>query len=104
MSTLTRDYEAILMVRSDLEEEALTKVQAQFAEVVTRHGGRVLQSQSLGRQKLAYRIGKFNEGIALQLRLQMDPSQLPAIEKGALLIEPLLRLIVIHGRDDGQSQ
>ena len=97
MADLVRDYEAILIIAPDLNAEALQKVQAQFAELITRSGGRVLESALMGRRKLSFRVAKQTEGQYLQVRVHLPPASLEGVRKAAALMEPILRLMLIQG-------
>ena len=95
MADLLRDYEAILIVAPDLNAEAVQKVQAQFAEVISRNGGRVLDSVSLGRRKLSYKIGKQTEGQYLQVRVQLPAASLEAVRKAVSPLDSINRLMLV---------
>ena len=95
MAVSLRDYEAILIADPALNEEALTELKNQFGELVTRHGGRVEDSQFLGKRKLSYRIGKFSEGNYVQVKLQMPAAGLDGLKRVTHLIEPVMRLLVV---------
>ena len=97
MQGVIREYEAMMILHPSSDEAAVEKVQSQFAEGVSRHGGRVLEVQNHGRQKLSYPIRKSQEGMLFQVRFQMAPAQLPGLEKAARLSESILRLMVVHG-------
>lgn len=97
MADLLRDYEAILIVAPDLNAEAVQKVQQQFAEVISRNGGRVVDSVSLGRRKLSYKIGKLTEGQYLQARVQLPAASLEAVRKGVLPLESISRMMLVLG-------
>ena len=94
---MIRDYEAILIVSSDLNEEAMSKFQAQFNEVVSRHQGQVIEILPLGKRKLSYKIKKQTEGIYLQIRLKAPPQEVGNLEKSIGLMESVIRLMVVHG-------
>ena len=96
MSSALSKYEAILIVQPDLQEEALSKLQSQFKELVSRQGGQAGEWVSLGRRKLSYRLSRFNEGIYLQCPVQLAPSEVAAFRKGVALMESVLRLLVLR--------
>ena len=95
MTASLREYEAILITDPQLNEESMAELKNQFGELVTRHGGRVADSQFLGKRKLSYRIGKFSEGNFLQVKMQMPPAGLDGLKRVANLIEPVVRLLVV---------
>ncbi len=96
MPVLTREYTAILIVNPELNEEAVSSLQSQFGESVARHGGRVVESSSLGRRKFSYRIKRFSDGIFLQVRFQAPPSEIAALKKTASMEESIIRLSVLQ--------
>ena len=95
MAASFKDYEAILIADPELNEEGLTQLKSHFADLVTRHGGKIQETQMLGRRKLSYRIGKFSDGNYLQFRLQLPPASVEAVKRVAQLIEPVIRLMVV---------
>lgn len=95
MASSSKDYEAILIADPELNEEGLNQLKTHFADLVTRHGGKVQDSQLLGKRKLSYRIGKFGEGNYLQIKLQLPPASVEPLKRVAQLIEPVIRLMVV---------
>lgn len=95
MAASFKDYEAILIADPELNEAALTQLKSHFAELVTRHGGKVQDTQLLGRRKLSYRMGKFSEGNYLQVKLQLPPASVEALKRVAQMIEPVIRLMLV---------
>ena len=92
-----RKYEAIVIANPDLNEEAFSKLQTQLGELVTRHGGQVLETIPLGKRKLSYKIGKALEGNYLQVRLQAPASEIVQLKKALGLMESIIRFMVIQG-------
>ena len=95
MSSLTRGYEAMMILRPELSEETVQKLQAQFQEAVTRYGGKVVESVSLGKRRLSYRIRKADEGIYLQTRIQLPPGQLADLKLAVALFESVMRPVFL---------
>ena len=59
---MIKPYEGMFILRPDLSEEALKKLIGQVEEAIAKAGGKAELSQSWGRRRLAYPIGKFKEG------------------------------------------
>ena len=95
MAASFKDYEAILIADPELNEEGVAQLKTHFADLVTRNGGKVQESQVLGKRKLSYRIGKFSDGNYLQFRIQLPPASVEALKRVAQLIEPVIRLMVV---------
>lgn len=90
-----RDYEAIVVVHPDLNEEGVSKFQGQWQEMVTRHGGRVLETISLGKRRLSFRMGKVSEGLYLKARIQIPPLEVDGFQKAAGLMESIVRMMIL---------
>jgi len=97
MSSLTRDYEAILVAHPESAEGKVEKLKAQFGELVERHKGRVLDSTDLGKRKLNYKMKKVSEGVYLQVRFQIPPSEVMGLQKASSSIESVLRFFLVKG-------
>ena len=95
MPNVNRTYTAILIVSPECGEEALSKLEAQFKELVTRHAGKALEASSLGKRRLSYKIGRFFEGTLLQVRVELNPAEVAGLKKAAALIESFLRIIIV---------
>jgi small subunit ribosomal protein S6 len=55
-------YETLYLVRPDLTEDELNKVQGRIKEAISIHEGEIFKSQKWAERNLAYRIGKHNKG------------------------------------------
>lgn len=97
MTTLNRDYEALLLLQPELDETGLSKIQAQFGEILGRHSGHIVETVSLGRRKLTFKVAKCREAIYLQMKIQMPPREVAAFQKAAGLVESALRLMIVEG-------
>ena len=97
MSALLRDYGAILIADPSLSEEGLTQLKGQFTEMVERQGGRVVEVMGLGKKRLAYRIGKRQEGHYLQIKLQMPPAGVDGLTKMTRALERVVRWMILSG-------
>jgi len=86
----------LVIVDPQSPEEALNQQQAQFAELIQRHEGKVLESFSLGRRRLSFRIGRFSEGTYLQFRVELPPAQVANVRKAASLLGSQLRLLMVQ--------
>ncbi len=96
MSVNSRDYEAILIVSPELNEEAVSAVRTQLNDLASRHKGKLLESAVLGKRRLSYPLGRWSEGLYLQLRLQLPPSEVAALEKTVKMMEGIMRFMVTH--------
>ena len=60
---MTRRYELVYVVSPDATDEQVADVHTQVEGIVQRMGGQLEKTESWGRRKLAYEIGRHKEGI-----------------------------------------
>ena len=97
MSVPLRDYGAVLIADPGLSEDGLTQLKNQFTEMVTRHGGKVVNVTALGKKRLAYRIGKHHDGNYLQIKMQLPPAGVDGLTKLSHTLERVIRLMILSG-------
>ena len=96
MSSLNRIYTALCIIDPKANEEAVAKYQTLVSDVVQKHGGKVLETFSLGKRKLSHRIGKATEGTYLQVKLELAPKEVIHLEKAARLFESHVRFLILR--------
>ena len=57
-----RVYEVLFIVAPNVEEGDIETLVTQFSDIATNQGAQVAKVDRIGRRRLAYPIGKFNEG------------------------------------------
>ena len=78
-----------------LSEDGLTQLKSQFTEIVTRNGGKVLEVSAMGKRRMSFKIGKFNEGNYLQFKLEMPPAGVEGVNRLSRALERVIRLVVL---------
>ncbi len=63
-----KEYEAIYVLRPDIDVEAAARVANRVSDVIARENGTLVKVESWGRRKLAYPVRKFRKGIYYYLR------------------------------------
>jgi small subunit ribosomal protein S6 len=71
---MMRIYENVLIVRPDVEEEQIDQIVEQFRGLITGGGGTLDEVDKWGKRRLAYRIGKYEEGYYVVLRFTSGAS------------------------------
>lgn len=89
-------YEAVLVLRPDLEEEESQAVITRFVRLVEEGGGEITKLETWGKRKLAYEVQKFREGYYVLLFLQAEPQVAREIERVARISDAVLRFLVIR--------
>ena len=60
---MNRKYELVYVVSPDATDEQVADLHTQVEAIIQRLGGQLEKTESWGRRKLAYEIGRYKEGI-----------------------------------------
>ncbi len=93
---IQRFYEVMFIVRPDMAEEDLDKLIAGLDQTVTTGGGKVRATEKLGRRKLAYTVGKFNDGNYVLLTVDADGVLIAELERRLRVSEPVIKFITVR--------
>ncbi|MGH7801363.1 MAG: 30S ribosomal protein S6 [Thermodesulfobacteriota bacterium] len=74
-------YETLYLIRPDLTEDELGKVQEKLKEAIANNEGEIYKSEKWSERNLAYRIGKFTKGVYHILIYKALPSVVTEVEK-----------------------
>jgi len=93
---MNRTYEIMFIVRPDVEEAELDKLIETFTGYITTGGGSVTSSEKMGRRRLAYTVGKFNDGFYILLIVDAPASLISEIERRLRVSEPVIKFITVR--------
>lgn len=92
-------YEALYILKPDLEDEAREGAIRRFADIVTANGGEVeeiKQTGEWGKRRLAYPINYIEEGYYVLMTF-MAPPELPAeLERNFKISDDVMRYMVVN--------
>lgn len=91
-----RNYEGVFILNPELSGDAQKNAVAQMQEIVTKNGGRVDGLQEWGKRRLAYKIGKRQEGNYLVVNFQMDTQQTKKLEQALRLNDSVMRYLLVN--------
>ena len=89
-----RDYELILVLHPDLDENAVSEVLKRVTGWISDAGGSVVKSDMWGKRQLAYPIRKQTQGQYVLLQTNMAPKTGVTLERNLRLAEPVLRYML----------
>lgn len=95
-----RPYETLVVLRTDLGEEAaklLTRLQA----VIQNDGGTIDENRDWGVRDLAYTIGKQRQGHYHLLEYQAEPRTVKELERTLRIVEGVLRFVSVQQEHTG---
>jgi len=81
-------------------DDDLRKLTSQLETVVADQGGQVTKTDIWGRRKLAYRIGKFDEGIYTLLNIEGSGREIAEVERRLRVSDLVLRHVSVRTDED----
>jgi small subunit ribosomal protein S6 len=91
-----RIYEELFIVRPDATEEEVDGLVEQLRGVVTAGGGTVDKVDKWGVRKLAYRVGKRDEGYYVLLQLTTGPETIKELERRLRVSDLVLKFLTVR--------
>ncbi len=90
-----RDYELVMIVSPEVEDEAVQSTVDRVQQFIAEQGGQVKEVTPWGRRRLAYAIERHLEGSYVVAQLSLDPQRLKALEENLELADDVIRLLVV---------
>lgn len=90
-----RQYELILIVQPDLDEDTTTGVIDRVKNMITDNGGEILKTDLWGSRQLAYEIKDFRQGYYVYMEVQFKPEFGTELKQSLRYIEPIIRYMLI---------
>jgi len=89
-----REYELILVIHPDLDENAFQEVLKRVTGWVTESGGELIKTDIWGKRELAYRIKKQKQGQYALLQVKMAPTFCAQLDHNLRFLEPVMRFLL----------
>ncbi len=94
-----RQYELVLLVHPDADEERLGAVVDRVRQITSDHGGSVTSEDSWGKRKLAYKIGLFTEANYHLANIEMEGTGTTVLDNALKLNDDVIRHLLIRQDD-----
>jgi small subunit ribosomal protein S6 len=94
-----RNYELMLVMDPEIDDERVGAVMDRVRRAVGQDGGEIVSEKSWGRQKLAYKIGRFTEANYHLAQLHIEPTSAKVLENSLNLAEDVVRHILVRQED-----
>ncbi len=91
----TKSYETVVIINAALEDEQVEATISRLQEVITTHGGEVLDIDKWGRKRLAYPIQKAKSGYYVIYRFNAPTNLISILERSLRLDENVIRYLTI---------
>ena len=92
---MNRTYEVMFIVRPDMVDEDLNKLIATLEYSVTAAGG-TAKSEVWGKRRLAYKVGKFNDGIFVLMMIDGTGAIVHEVERRLRVTEPVIKFLSVR--------
>ncbi len=88
-------YEAMFILRPDLEEEKYEALIGKFKGIIEAGKGEVTNFNRIGRRRLAYEVKKFREGFYLLFNYSGAPSVTDELERNFRITDEVIRYLIV---------
>src|SRR5277367_2397697 len=92
---MNRNYELMFIVRPDMVDEDLNKLIATLETSVTSAGG-TTKSEVWGKRRLAYKVGRFNDGIFILMMIEATGAAVHEVERRLRVTEPVIKFLTVR--------
>jgi small subunit ribosomal protein S6 len=91
-----RTYEVAFIVAPNTADDDLSKLNSQIEQIITGRGGKITKIDNWGRRKLAYRIGKFDEGVYTFVYLEGSGREIAEVERRLRVTDFVIRHMTVR--------
>jgi small subunit ribosomal protein S6 len=88
-------YETMYILRPDLNDDATDQAIDKYQSLLKEQGAESIDTQHRGKRRLAYEIGKFREGIYVQMNYSASGTSIAVMERAMRLSDEVIRYLTI---------
>src|ERR1700681_4555723 len=92
---MNRNYELMFIVRPDMVDEDLNKLISTLESSVASAGG-TTKTEVWGKRRLAYRVGRFNDGIFVLMLIDGVGAVVHELERRLRVTEPVIKFLTVR--------
>jgi small subunit ribosomal protein S6 len=98
----TQRYETIFIAEPTFSDEEIDELVGGYGQVITAAGGKVLKVEKWGKRRLAYPIGRQEEGYYVLLVIDCPTSLVREIERRYRMNDRILRHLTVRVESEAQ--
>ncbi len=91
-----KKYELLSIIKPNFDAEEVDKIIAVLGDYVANLGGSILETEKIGRKKLAYDIDNYRDGFYVVTKLELAPENVKALKRNLKLNDNFLRDMIIE--------
>lgn len=92
---MLNNYETMFIIRPDLSEDQVTQEVKKYEEFLQQQGVEEIRTRNHGKKRLAYMIGKHQDGIYVQLNYRVDGSVIKPLQRQMRLSDNVIRFLTL---------
>ncbi len=93
---LQRTYEVMFIVRPDVIDEEFDKLVSTIETNINTAGGTVTNTERMGKRRLAYSVGKFQDGNYVLVSVEGTGAMVKEIERRLGVMEQVIKFITVR--------
>ncbi len=90
-----RDYELMMVISPQVDEEASAALLERVGQVITDGGGSVTLQEPWGTRRLAYPIDEFREGNYILTHLTLEPDAIGGLDTHLKSVSDVIRYLLV---------
>ncbi|OEF99672.1 30S ribosomal protein S6 [Vulcanibacillus modesticaldus] len=90
-----RKYEAMYILKPDLEQEATKELVEKFQNIITNNGGEIEKLEEMGKRRLAYEIEDYNDGYYVLVNFKSEPAVVAELDRVFRITDGVIRYLII---------
>ncbi|MGI6065268.1 MAG: 30S ribosomal protein S6 [Bacillota bacterium] len=91
-----RAYEAMYIIRPDLDEEKIQATIEKYSSLIQNNGGELVKVDPWGKRRLAYEVKKFREGYYVLVYFKGTQETPAELERNFKISDDVIRYIVVR--------
>jgi small subunit ribosomal protein S6 len=91
-----RTYEVAFIAAPNTADDDLSKLNSLIEQIIADRGGKITKVDNWGRRKLAYRIGKFDEGVYTFVYLEGSGREIAEVERRLRVTDFIIRYLTVR--------
>jgi small subunit ribosomal protein S6 len=91
-----RTYEVAFIAAPNTADDELSKLNSLIEQIIADRGGKITKVDNWGRRKLAYRIGKFDEGVYTFVYFEGAGKEIAEVERRLRVTDFVIRYLTVR--------
>ena len=91
-----RNYEAMYVLRPEMDEEQINAAIEKFSDIITANGGEVTKVEQWGKRRLVYEVEKLREGYYVLCYFTGNTELPKELERNFKISDRVIRFLVVR--------